>query len=151
MCNPIISAVVSAAGTIANAAQGAAAERARARIARNNALTERRMAGFEAQRERDRLRRRISARRARALASGVAIAGSPVEVILEEAGQAEVAIAGNTFKREARARNFRAQANVRRSNAGAALSGAAARAIAPVIDKSPGQTGRGIPRPAGRG
>ncbi len=136
MCNPIIGAVVSAVGTLAGAAQRAGVARAQAKIARNNALVERQKADFEAQRERDRLRRLISTRRARTLASGVAIAGSPLEVIVDQVGQGEVEIAKNNFDREARARNFDAEANIKRSNAGSILFGGSLDAITPIIDKS---------------
>ncbi len=136
MCNPIIGAVVSAVGTIASAAQRSGVARAQAKIARNNAAVERQKAEFEAQRERDRRRRLISSRRARTLASGVAIAGSPIDVIVDQVGQSEVDIANNTFEREVRARNFEANANIQRSNAGSILFGGGADAIAPIINKS---------------
>lgn len=136
MCNPIIGAVVSAVGTIASAAQRSGVSRAQAKIARNNALVERQRAGFEAQRERDRLRRLVSSRRARTLASGVAIAGSPIEVIVDQVGQGEVGIANNRFEREVRARNFEADANIKRSNASATLFSSGIGAITPIIDKS---------------
>ena len=141
MCNPIIGAVVSAAGTLASAAQRSGVARAQAKIARNNAVVERQEAEFEAQRERDRRRRLISSRRARTLASGVAIAGSPIEVIVDQVGQSEVGIANNTFEREARARNFEANANIQRSNAGSAIFSGATGAIAPIINKSQSQFG----------
>ena len=135
MCSPVIGAVIGAVGSIAGAAQQASVARAQAKAARNNALAERQRATFEAGRERDRRRRLVSSSRARTLASGVAIEGSPLEVLVDEIGESEVKIANNNFERETRARNFEFQANVQKSKAGSALFTGVTGAIAPVIGR----------------
>lgn len=133
MCSPIIGAVIGAVGSIAGAAQRASVARAQAKAARNNALAERQRATFEARRERSRRQRLISSGRARTLASGVAIEGSPLEVLIDQTGESEIKIANNNFERETRARNFEFQSNVQKSNASSALFTGVTGAIAPVI------------------
>jgi hypothetical protein len=131
MCNPIIGAVISAAGSIASAAAQAGVAKAQAKIARNNAIAERDRAATDAAREREQQRRRISTRRARALAGGIDLEGSPLEVVLGEIGDSELRIADNTYEREVRARNHEADASIYKSRARSTILGGALGAIAP--------------------
>jgi len=134
MCNPLIGAVISAAGTIASAASQAGVARAEAKIARNNAIAERNRALTEATRERRQQRRLLSARRAQSLAAGIDLEGSPLDVVLSEIGDSELKIADNTYDREVRARNYDAQASIKRSQASATIIGGGFGAIAPVVN-----------------
>lgn len=135
MCNPIIGAVISVAGTIASAASQAGVARAQAEIARNNAIAERDRAATQAARERQQQRLRLSARRARTLASGIALDGSPLEVVLGEIGDSELAIADNAYEHEVRARNHEAAASISRSRAGSTILGGALGALAPLVNE----------------
>jgi hypothetical protein len=135
MCNPIIGAVISAAGSIASAASQAGVAKAQARIARNNAVAERDRAATDAARERQQQRARISARRARTLAGGIDLEGSPLEVVLGEIGESELKIADNTYERELRARNHEAEASIYKSRAKSTILGGALGAISPFVDE----------------
>jgi len=135
MCNPIIGAVISAAGTIASAASQAGVAKAQARIARNNAVAERDRATTEAARERLQQSRRISARRARTLAGGIALEGSPLDVVLGEIGDSELKIADATYERELRARNYEAEASIQKSRARSTILGGAFGAITPFVNE----------------
>lgn len=134
MCNPIIGAVISAAGTIASAAGQAGVAKAQAKVARNNAIAERDRAATDAAREREQQRRRISARRARTLSAGIDLEGSPLDVVLGEIGDSELKIADNTFEREARARTYEAEANIYKSKARSTILGGAFGAITPLVN-----------------
>ncbi len=133
MCSPIIGAVVSAAGTLFSAVQQSGASRAQARIARNNAIVERRRNESETRRARQLQTRRISSRRVRALASGIAIEGSPAEVIVRDIGDSELDIRARRFDSEVRARNEEARASLASSRASSQIVGGAFGAITPLI------------------
>ena len=133
MCSPIIGAVVSAAGTLFSAVQQSGASRAQARIARNNALVERQRNETETRRARQLQSRRISSRRVQSLASGIAIDGSPAEVIARDIGDSELDIRARKFESEVRARNQEANANLADSRASAQIVGGAFGAITPLI------------------
>jgi hypothetical protein len=135
MCNPIIGAVISAAGSIASAASQAGVAKAQARIARNNAIVERDRAVTDAAREREQQRRRISTRRARTLAGGIDLEGAPLEVVLGEIGDSELRIADNTHEREVRARNHEAEASIYKSRARSTILGGAFDAISPLVNE----------------
>lgn len=135
MCNPIIGAVISAASTIASAASQAGIAKAQAKIARNNAVVERSRAATEAEREREQQRRRISARRARTLAAGIALEGSPLDVVLGEIGDSELKIADNTYEREARARAYDAESSIYKSRARSTVLDGAFGAITPFVNE----------------
>ncbi len=133
MCNPIIGAVVSAAGTLFSAVQQSGESRTQARIARNNALVERQRNESETRRARQLQSRRISSRRVQSLASGIAIEGSPAEVIVRDIGDSELDIRARKFESEVRARNQEAQASLASSRANAQIVGGAFGAITPLI------------------
>ena len=130
----LISAGLTAGGTVLQAQQAASASQAQATALERQAEDRERIAAFEANRLREEGERLGGSQRASTLASGISIEGSPMDVIGESA--AEVALDQQMIRRNAqmRADEFRFEAGMARSNARSQRIGGAIGSIAPFID-----------------
>ncbi len=137
-----LGAGLSALGAAASAARQTGSHRADATEARRRARFERRRGSFEAARLRDKAAREQAALRARSLAGGVAIEGSPVDVLKDLAAERSLDEEAVRFGSEMRAgsADFAAKRAARTARY-AAFNGVIG-ALSPVI----GQLGRATRR-----
>lgn len=130
---PFIGAFVSAAGTLYSGISQAQASRAQAAQASRQAQIERDRGLFESQRERERHRRIAGQQRAGFLASGVALEGSPTDVIIDSGQENQIDIEAIKYGARIREDNLRFSAQVARRNASQSLAGGVIGALSPLI------------------
>ena len=92
MCDPVLAAAVGvqALGSIMQGQQQAAASRYNAGVAENNATAARQSAAYEEARQREKVQAQQGQARANAGASGLQFTGSPLDVIAQNAENAEL-------------------------------------------------------------
>lgn len=136
MCGPalgILGAVVSAAGSLFSGMMQAQAYKAQAAQHERQAQIERDRGIFESQRERERHRRIAGEQRAAYLASGVALEGTPTDVIIDSGQENEIDVQTIKYGAQIREDNERFSAQMARMNAGHAMAGGAIGALSPLI------------------
>ncbi len=130
---PFIGAFVSAAGTLYSGISQAQAARAQAAQFERQAQIERDRGLFESQRERERHRRIAGLQRASFLASGVALEGSPVDVVVDSALENQIDIEAIKYGARLREDNYRFSAQTARRNASQSLVGGVIGSLTPLI------------------
>lgn len=110
----VIGTMVSVAGSIASGAQAQAQAEAQAKAYEQQAQADSQAAGYEAQRERRQQELRAANARAQVGASGVAMAGSPTEVLVANAREGELDIQAIRYGSQIRQNNLRTQAEISR-------------------------------------
>ncbi|MDS1138579.1 hypothetical protein [Nitratireductor indicus] len=128
-----IGAVASAGASIAGGISANNVAQYNAKVAENNAISERERASYDADLTRQRVRQTMGAQRAAAAASGLdTSSGTPVAVLGDTAGQGEMDVLARLYSGEAAAtayqndaQRFRAEGKAQRSagfiNAGTSL------------------------------
>ena len=132
MC-PIVAGFISAAGTMFSAMSQAQAARSQAAQFERQAQIERDRGIFESQRERERHRRVAGEQRAAFLASGVALEGSPTDVIVDSGQENEIDIEAIKYGARIREDNYRFSAQMARHNARQEMVGGFIGSLAPMI------------------
>jgi hypothetical protein len=107
-----IGTLVSVAGSIASGAQAQAQANAQAKALEQQAQADNQAAGYEAQRERRQQELRMANARAQVGASGVALAGSPTEVLVANAREGEMDIQAIRYGSQLRQNNLYTQAGI---------------------------------------
>jgi hypothetical protein len=118
----VIGTMVSVAGSIASGAQAQAQAEAQARAYEQQAQADSQAAGYEAQRERRQQELRAANARAQVGASGVAMAGSPTEVLVANAREGELDIQAIRYGSQIRQNNLRTQAEISRMQGKGAMA-----------------------------
>lgn len=119
MAASIGSGVLGAVGAVQQGQAMAAAERHNADVAGMNAVAAREAAAEGARQSERRNRRLLATTRARTAASGLMMEGSPLEVLADNAAEAELERLTILHGGETRARQFEGESSFRRSRAGA--------------------------------
>lgn len=125
MCIPaigLIGTIISAAGSIVSGAQAQAQANAQARAYEQQAQADSQAAGYEAQRERRQQELRLANARAQVGASGVAMSGSPTEVLVANAREGELDIQAIRYGSQIRQNNLRTQADISRMQGKSAMA-----------------------------
>ena len=113
----LISAALGALGAVQESRASAAASEFNAKVAENNAVIAEQTAAADERRARRESARRIAGSRAAFGAAGVALEGSPLDVIEDQASDAEVDALNLRYRGRLEANNYRAQAGLDRANA----------------------------------
>ncbi|WP_282609471.1 hypothetical protein [Pelagibius sp. Alg239-R121] len=113
----LISAAVGALGAIQGARASAAASEFNAKIADNNAIIAEQNAAADEKRQRRSASRQTAGSRAAIAAAGVTLEGSPLEVLEDQALEAELDALNLRYGGRLQATNFRSQAQLDRSAA----------------------------------
>lgn len=113
----LISAAVGALGAIQEARATSAASEFNAKIADNNAIIAEQNAAADEKRQRRSASRQAAASRAAIGASGVTLEGSPLEILEDQALEAELDALNIRYGGRLNAENFRSQAQLDRSAA----------------------------------
>jgi hypothetical protein len=125
MCLPIIAGIVSAVGTGISAVQQYQAGRAQAAALDRQALMEGQRGAYEAQRQRGINDRRIASMQGQYLSSGIALTGSPMDVLDDSATEASLDEQAIRYGAKVRSDNLRFEGSMARMNANQALVGGA--------------------------
>lgn len=134
MCTPIlglIGGIVSGIGAMAQANAAAANAEAQAKLQERQALIERTTGSYKAERTAERVRQVEGNQRANYAASGLALTGTPGEIIEDSATQGALDIAAIRWNSRLNADNLGYEAKVSKMNA------ANARAAAPIAFLTP--------------
>lgn len=127
MCDPltltIASTAVAAGGQLYSGMQQAQAYRTQAAFADRQAVMEGQRGAYEARRAQDQNDRQLAAMRGAYLSEGIALEGSPTEVIADSADQASLDEQAIRYGAKVRAGNLQFEARQARSNAGSAMIG----------------------------
>lgn len=113
----LLSAAVGALGAVQEARASANASEFNARIADNNAIIAEQNAAADERKQRRVASREMASSRARIGAAGVALEGSPLEVLEDQALEAELDALNIRYGGRLQASNFRSQAQLDRSRA----------------------------------
>ena len=113
----LISAAVGALGAVQEARASAAASEFNARVADNNAVIAEQNAAADERKQRRQASREMASSRARIGAAGVALEGSPLDVLEDQALEAELDALNIRYGGRLQARNYRSQAELDRSRA----------------------------------
>lgn len=108
----IIGTVVSAAGSIVSGVQQQQLANAQAKALEQQALADSQASGYEAQRERRQQELRLANARAQVGASGVAMSGSPSEVLVANAREGEMDIRAIQYGSQIRQNNLYTQGQI---------------------------------------
>lgn len=138
MC-AIVGAILGAAASVAQGAMAAQAHSAQAAIYERQAEIENDRGEYEAGLQRDRAKQVLGSNRATALANGLALEGTPDEVILDSTVESELDVAAIRYGAEIKSGNYRMQAGVSRMQAGQAMAGGLIGGLSPLI-KGVGKT-----------
>ena len=106
----IIGGIVGAIGSVMGAQASAAASRAQADAYARQAMLERQQAEFNASQQQDKAIKLISTQRAGMLASGVSLAGTPTDVLIDTTRQTDLDVQAIRYNGEIKAQNFEMQA-----------------------------------------
>lgn len=123
MCLPLIGAAISAVGTIASAAAQSASYKAQAQYAERQSQMALQQGAYESGRMRDRTTRQIANMRAQYLSSGIALEGSPADVIADSATQASLDEQAVKYSAQVRSDNYAFEGRLARANAKSAMMG----------------------------
>lgn len=121
---PLLSTAFSVVGAISQGRQEKKAAEYNAAVARNNAIAARQQAAANAQAQDREARRRIGAARAGYGASGVALEGSPLDIIEQSAMEAELDRQNILYAGDLKAQGFENTAELERSRGKNAMTGA---------------------------
>ncbi len=113
----LISAAVGALGAVQEARASAAASEFNAKVADNNAIIAEQNAAAEERRHRRAADREAAGMRARIGAAGVTLEGSPLELLEDQALEAELDALNIRYGGRLQATNYRSQAQLDRSRA----------------------------------
>ncbi len=136
MCGPALAmfgAFVSAAGTLYSGMAQAQMYRAQQAQYNRQAQIERDRGIFESQRERERHRRVEGEQRAAYLSSGVALEGTPSDVIVDSGQENQIDIEAIKYGAQVREDNARFSAQMAGRNASNAMAGGFIGALSPLI------------------
>jgi hypothetical protein len=133
MCDPltltIASTAVAAGGQLFNGMQQQQAYQQQAAFSERQATMEGQRGAYESARTREQNDRKLAAMRGSYLSSGIALEGSPSEVIADSADQASLDEQAIRYGARVRAGNLQFEARQARSNAGTAMMGAVLGAV----------------------
>lgn len=114
-----VATLASAGGAIAQGQSGAAMANYNAKVAEQNAVTERQLGVLEEFRVRDDVRRALSGLQADNAASGFQLTGTPLLIAAESAKAGELDALTARFGRQQRAHGYEAQAQLDRASGAA--------------------------------
>lgn len=133
MCDPltltIASTAVAAGGQIIGGMQQSASYRAQGEFADRQVVLEGQRGAYEAKRTREQNTRRLADMRGGYLSSGIALEGSPSDVIADSATQASLDEQAIRYGAQIRSGNLRYEGQMARMNATNAMVGAAIGAV----------------------
>lgn len=129
----LIGGLVSAVGSIAAGQAQANSARAQAAVYDRQAAAERLQADYNAKIQRDRSIRLMSQQRAGFLSAGLALQGSPLDVIADTTRETELDVSAIRFNGEIKAQNFETQAAAYRVKADSAEQAGFIGALSPII------------------
>lgn len=138
MCLPIpalgiIGGIVSGIGGAMQAQQQAANHRAQASLQRRQAALETEAASYKAKRQQGEVDRVLGRQRAQIAGSGLALAGTPADIISESAAEGALDIAAIRWNSNLAADNLRYEAKISDQNARNARSSAPIAFLTPVL------------------
>lgn len=133
MCIMAIGAVLGAASSIMSGVMQANAQEAQAAVYERQAEIEADKGRYEAGMEQDRVKKMVGENRAAALASGLALSGSPADVILDNTTEGEMDVQAIKYGAEIKSSNYKMQAGIARMRAGQAMAGGVIGALSPLI------------------
>lgn len=113
----LLSAAFGALGAIQSAQASASASEFNAQVADNNAVIAEQNAAAEARRQRRAAGRQAARSRAQIGAAGVALEGSPLDVLEDQAMEAELDALNSLYGGRLQATNYRSQAQLDRASA----------------------------------
>jgi len=123
MCLALIGGAVSAVGALASASAQSASYKAQAKYQDRQAALEEQQGAYEASRQKTANDQQIADMRGQYLQSGIALEGSPADVIQSSTTQASLDEQSIKYGAKIRADNARFSANLARSNASSAQMG----------------------------
>lgn len=129
----LIGGIVSGIGAMAQANQAAANAEAQAKMQDRQALIERTTGSYKAERQAEQVRRVEGSQRANFAASGLALTGTPGEVIEDSATQGALDIAAIRWNSRLNADNLNYEAKISRMNASSARAAAPIAFLTPVL------------------
>lgn len=130
----LIAAGVSAAGSIMGAQQQSDAYKTQAQFADRQARVEQQQGAYEAGRLADQNNQKLAGMRASYAHAGVALEGSPTNVIVSSAEQASLDEQAIKYGAQLRSDNARFEGAQARANASSAMSGGVIGAITPFVN-----------------
>lgn len=133
MCLPVIGGIIGAVGSLASAAAQASGMRAQAKFQERQARLEQQRGAYESARQKDANDRRLANMRSQYLSSGVALSGSPEQVIEDSATEASLDEQAIKFGSQIKADNLRFEAQMSRMNARNAMIGGGLGALSSVV------------------
>lgn len=139
----LIGGVISAMGSMAAAQAAADSKRAQAAAYERQAAIERQTGEYESERQRDKSIRLISRQRTGYLTAGIALQGTPLDVIADTTAETELDVSAIKYGHEVKAQNFETQAKVLRFEADSGEQAGALGALSPIF-KSLGSMGGGM-------
>ena len=119
-----LGAITSAVGGVASGIQQNRVADYNAKVASNNAMAEQQRAAYDAGLIRDDKRRVIGTQRAAQAANGLMLSGSPVAVLGDTSGQAELDVLARLYGGDSSASAERNNARLQRASGKAAMGGA---------------------------
>lgn len=134
MCLPIIGAVISGVGAAMGAAAQSASHKAQANFERRQARLEQDAGAYKAARVQDNVNRVTGSQRAGFAASGLALSGSPQDVILDSTEEGALDVAAIRWNSRLAGENLRYKAQMSDMNANAAAASAPIAFLTPVIN-----------------
>lgn len=133
MCDPltltIATTAVAAGGQLLNGMQQAQGYQQQAAFQRRQAVMEGQRGAYEAARTQEQNDRKLASMRGSYLSEGIALEGSPSEVIADSATQASLDEQAIKYGARVRAGNLQFEAQQSRDNAGRAMTGAVIGAV----------------------
>jgi hypothetical protein len=134
MCLMVIGGIIQAVGTIASAQAQSASYKAQAKYAERQAVMEGQKGAYEAARQRDRNNRQLATMRGAYLSSGIALAGSPDQIIQDSATEASLDEQAIKYGAKVKSDNLRFESQLARMNARSAMTGGVIGAIGSVVN-----------------
>lgn len=133
MCLPIIAAGISAIGTLASGAAQSASYKAQAKFQERQATMEQQRGAYEGARLADRNERQLAQMRGQYLSSGIALTGSPLDVMQDSATEASLDEQAVRYGAQVRSDNLKFESSMSRMNAKSAMTGAVIGALGSVV------------------
>nr|WP_319485666.1 hypothetical protein [uncultured Cohaesibacter sp.] len=132
MC-AIVGAIIGAAASVMQGAMAAQSANAQAAVYDRQAQMERDKGEYEAGLQDKALTRTLGKNRATALANGLALVGTPADVIADNAVEGALDVQAIRYGAEVNATNYEMQADVSRMQGRQAMAGGVFGAISPII------------------
>lgn len=123
MCLPLIGAAIGAVGSIASAAAQSASYNAQSQYAERQSQMELQKGAYESSRLSDQNNRKLAEMRSQYLSSGIALSGSPTDIIADSATEASLDEQAIKYGAKVQSDNLAFESGLAKSNAGSAMVG----------------------------